>query len=171
MNQSTMKLIPGYEAYSVTEQGVIYSHKKTGGMGKGKILDYSYKRELKPQISHKGYVNVILEQNTPNAKHISIHRAVALTYIPNPNNHDTINHIDEIKTNNHVSNLEWMSNVDNVAYSQAKTRLIKTPEGDIIEITNLTKWCSEVLGLKSSGNMLRSLRNPNMPCKGYKLIK
>ena len=32
-----MKLIPGYEAYSVTEQGVIYSHKKTGGKGKGKI--------------------------------------------------------------------------------------------------------------------------------------
>ena len=77
----------------------------------------------------------------------------------------------KLKKNNHVSNLEWMSNADNVAYSQAKTRLIKTPEGDIIEITNLTKWCREVLGLKSSGNMLRSLRNPNMPCKGYKLIK
>ena len=171
MNQSTMKLIPGYEAYSVTEEGVIYSHKKSGGMGKGKILDYSYKRELKPQKDRKGYLKIVLECNTSNAKNMSIHRAVALAYIPNPNNHDTINHIDEIKTNNHVSNLEWMSNADNVAYSQAKTRLIKTPEGDIIEITNLTKWCSEVLGQKSSGNMLRSLRNPNMPCKGYKLIK
>ena len=166
-----MKLIPGYEAYSVTEEGVIYSHKKPIGKGKGKVLDYSYKRELKPQINHKGYVSVVLEQNTSNAKTMIIHRAVALAYIPNPNNYDTVNHIDENKTNNHVSNLEWMSNADNVAYSQAKTRLIKTPEGDIIEITNLTKWCREVLGIKSSGNMLRSLRNPNMPCKGYKLIK
>ena len=166
-----MKLIPGYEAYSVTEDGVIYSHKKTGGMGKGKVLDYSYKRELKPQINHKGYMNVILEQNTSNAKTMIIHRAVALAYIPNPNNYDTVNHIDENKTNNHVSNLEWMSNADNVAYSQAKTRLIQTPEGDEIEITNLTKWCREVLGLKSSGNMLRSLRNPNMPCRGYKLVR
>ena len=171
MNQSTMKLIPGYEAYSVTEQGAIYSHKKTGGKGKGKILDYSYKRELKPQKDRKGYLKIILEQHTSNSKTMFIHRAVALAYIPNPNNHNTINHIDEIKTNNHVSNLEWMSNAENVAYSQAKTRLIKTPEGDIIEITNLTKWCSEILGLKSSGNMLRSLRNPNMPCKGYRLIR
>jgi len=166
-----MKLIPEYEAYSVTEDGVIYSHKKPGGKGKGKIVDYSYKRQLKPQTNHKGYLNVILEQGSFNAKNMFIHRAVALAYISNPNNYDTINHIDENKTNNHVSNLEWMSNADNVAYSQAKTRLIKTPEGDIIEITNLTKWCSEILGLKSSGNMLRSLRNPNMPCKGYKLIK
>jgi hypothetical protein len=116
-------------------------------------------------------MNVILEQNTSNAKTMIIHRAVALAYIPNPNNYDNVNHIDENKTNNHVSNLEWMSNADNVAYSQAKTRLIQTPEGDIIEITNLTKWCSEVLGQKSSGNMLRSLRNPNMPCRGYKLVR
>jgi hypothetical protein len=166
-----MKLIPGYEAYSVTEDGVIYSHKKTGGMGKGKVLDYSYKRQLKPQISHKGYLNVILEQNTSNAKTMTIHRAVALTYIPNPNNYDTINHIDENKTNNHVLNLEWMSNADNIAYSQAKTRLIQTPEGEIIEVVNLTKWCREVLNLPSSGNMLRTLRNPNTNCKGYKLLK
>ena len=166
-----MKLIPEYEEYSVTENGVIYSHKKPGGKGKGKIVDYSYKRQLKPQTNHKGYLNVILEQGSFNAKHMLIHRAVALAYISNPNNYDTINHIDENKTNNHVSNLEWMSNADNVAYSQAKTRLIQTPEGDKIEITNLSKWCREVLGLKSSGNMLRSLRNPNMPCMGYKLLK
>ena len=166
-----MKLIPGYEAYSVTEDGVIYSHKKTGGMGKGKVLDYSYKRELKPQINHKGYMNVILEQNTSNARTMIIHRAVALAYIPNPNKYDTVNHIDENKTNNHVSNLEWMSNADNVAYSQAKIRLIETPIGEVIVVSNLTKWCREVLELKSSGNMLRSLRNPGTTCKGYKLLK
>ena len=165
-----MKLIPGYEAYSVTEDGVIYSHKKTGGMGKGKVLDYSYKRELKPQINHKGYLNVVLEQNTSNAKTMSIHRAVALAYIPNPNNYDTINHIDENKTNNHVSNLEWMSNANNVEYSQAKTRLVKTPNGEIIKVFNLTKWCREVLNLQSTGNMLRTLRNPGTTCKGYSLI-
>ena len=166
-----MKLIPEYEAYSVTEDGVIYSHKKPGGKGKGKIVDYSYKRQLKPQTNHKGYLNVILEQGSYNARTMLIHRAVALAHIPNPNNYDTINHIDENKTNNHVSNLEWMSNADNVAYSQAKIRLIQTPEGDKIEINNLSKWCREVLGQKSSGNMLRSLRNPNMPCRGYKLIR
>jgi hypothetical protein len=166
-----MKLIPGYESYSVTEDGVIYSHKKTGGMGKGKVLDYSYKRELKPQVNHKGYLCVVLEQNTPNAKNMLIHRAVALAYVSNPNNYDTINHKDQNKTNNHFTNLEWMSNADNVEYSQAKIRLIKTPEGNVIEVFNLSKWCREVLNLPSSGNMLRTLRNPNTNCKGYKLIK
>lgn len=166
-----MKLIPGYESYSVTEDGVIYSHKKPFGKGKGKVVDYFYKRELKPQVNHKGYLGVILEQNTPNAKNMFIHRAVALAYIPNPNNYDTINHKDQNKTNNHFTNLEWMSNADNVEYSQAKVRLIKTPEGNIIEVFNLTKWCREVLNLPSSGNMLRTLRNLNTNCKGYKLIK
>ena len=116
-------------------------------------------------------MNVILEQNTSNARTMIIHRAVALAYIPNPNNYDTVNHIDENKTNNHVSNLEWMSNADNVAYSQAKIRLIETPIGEVIVVSNLTKWCREVLELKSSGNMLRSLRNPGTTCKGYKLLK
>lgn len=166
-----MKLIPGYKCYSITEDSVIYSHKKTGGMGKGKVLDYSYKRELKPQTNHKGYLCVVLEQNTPNAKTMLIHRAVALTYIPNPHNYETVNHINEDKTDNRIENLEWMSNADNIEYSQAKTRLIKTPTGETIEIKNLTKWCREVLNLKSSGNMLRTLRNPQINCKGYKLIK
>jgi len=166
-----MKLIPNYPEYSITPDGKVFSHKKPGGNGRGKVLDYSYKRELKPQLSKKGYLIIILEQNTNRMKNTSIHRLVAETYIPNPNNYDTINHIDENKTNNHVSNLEWMSNADNVAYSQAKIRLIETPIGEVIVVSNLTKWCREVLELKSSGNMLRSLRNPGTTCKGYKLLK
>jgi hypothetical protein len=64
-----------------------------------------------------------------------------------------------------------MNNADNTAYSQAKTRLIETSTGEIIEVFNLSKWCREVLGHKSSGNMLRTLRNPGTTCKGYRLIK
>tara|TARA_R110000868_G_scaffold403257_1_gene680368 strand:- start:115 stop:621 length:507 start_codon:yes stop_codon:yes gene_type:complete len=168
-----MKLIPGYTEYSITTDGRVFSHKKPNGKGKGKILDYSYKRELKPQKNKKGYLNIILEQNknTDRMRNTTIHRLVAETYIPNPYNYDTINHINEDKEDNRVENLEWMSRADNVEYSQAKIRLIETPTGETIEVFNLTKWCREVLGLKSSGNMLRSLRNPQMPCKGYRLVE
>jgi len=166
-----MKLIPNYPEYSITPDGRVFSHKKPGGNGKGKVLDYSYKRELKPQKDRKGYLKIILEQNTDRTKHTSIHRLVAETYIPNPHNYATVNHINEDKTDNRVENLEWMSNADNVEYSQAKTRLIETPNGETIEITNLTKWCREVLNHPSSGGMLKTLRNPKTTCKGYKLLK
>jgi hypothetical protein len=166
-----MKLIPNYPEYSITTDGRVFSHKKPGGNGKGKVLDYSYKRELKPQPDNKGYLKIILEQGTDRMRNTRIHRLVAETYLPNPHNYDTVNHINEDKTDNRVENLEWMSNADNVEYSQAKVRLIETPTGEVIEVFNLTKWCREVLGLKSSGNMLRSLRNPQMPCKGYRLIR
>ena len=166
-----MKLIPNYPEYSITTDGKVFSHKKPGGNGKGKVLDYSYKRELKPQPDNSGYLKIILEQGTDRMRNTRIHRLVAETFISNPHNYDTVNHINEDKTDNRVENLEWMSNADNVEYSQAKIRLIETPTGETIEIFNLTKWCREVLGLKSSGNMLRSLRNPKMPCKGYRLIE
>jgi hypothetical protein len=166
-----MKLIPNYPEYSITPDGRVFSHKKPGGNGKGKVLDYSYKRELKPQKDRKGYLKIILEQNTDRMKNTSIHRLVAETYIPNPHNYATVNHINENKTDNRVENLEWMSNADNVEYSQAKTRLIETPNGETIEITNLTKWCREVLNHPSSGGMLKTLRNPKTTCKGYKLLK
>lgn len=166
-----MKLIHNYPEYSITTDGRVFSHKKPGGNGKGKVLDYSYKRELKPQKDKKGYLKIILEQNTNRMKSMSIHRLVAETYIPNPHNYDTVNHINQDKTDNRVENLEWMSNADNVEYSQAKTRLIETPTGEIVEITNLTKWCREVLNHSSSGTMLRTLRNPGTFCKGYRLVK
>lgn len=166
-----MKLIPNYPEYSITTDGKVFSHKKPGGNGKGKVLDYSYKRELEPRLGRGGYLKVVLESGTDRSRHTSIHRLVAETYLPNPHNYDTVNHINEDKTDNRIENLEWMSNADNVEYSQAKTRLIETPSGEVIEVFNLTKWCREVLGLKSSGNMLRSLRNPQMPCKGYRLIR
>ena len=166
-----MKLIPNYPEYSITPDGRVFSHKKPGGNGKGKVLDYSYERQLKPQTDRKGYLKIILEQNTIRMRHTSIHRLVAETYIPNPHNYDTVNHINQDKTDNRVENLEWMSNADNVEYSQAKTRLIETPTGETIEITNLTKWSREVLNHPSSGAMLKTLRNPGTSCKGYRLIR
>lgn len=166
-----MKLINDYPEYSITTDGRVFSHKKPGGRGVGKIVDYSYARELKAQKNKKGYLQVILEQNTDRVRNVTIHRLVAETYIPNPFNFETVNHINQKKDDNRLENLEWMSNADNIEYSQAKMRLIKTPEGEIIKIKNLTKWCREVLNHSSSGSMLATLRNDRKTCKGYILIE
>jgi hypothetical protein len=43
---------------------------------------------------------------------------VAMAFIPNAKNHPIVNHIDEDKSNNHVSNLQWSTHSHNVKYSK-----------------------------------------------------
>lgn len=48
---------------------------------------------------------------------IGVHRFVAITFLPNPDNLPVVNHIDGNKSNNNVDNLEWMSHTDNIRHS------------------------------------------------------
>ena len=58
----------------------------------------------------------------------SVHQLVARAFIPNPNGYDQINHKDENKENNHVSNLEWCTQAYNNAYGTRMARVKKTKE-------------------------------------------
>lgn len=73
-------------------------------------------RDLLWLIDRYGYPCVKLSKNSK-LKHFTIHRLVALTWIPNPENLPQINHKDGNKLNNHVSNLEWCSASHNVKHS------------------------------------------------------
>ena len=100
------KAIAGYEGlYEVSDQGRV----KSLWNGKEKIL--------KPGKNSSGYLLVSLHKDG-HGKTVKIHRIVAESFIPNPQGLATVNHKDEVKTNNVASNLEWMSREDNVAYSQ-----------------------------------------------------
>lgn len=77
------------------------------------MSSYKNKRILKWIIANTGYAVVDLFKNKEQ-KRFSIHRLVAITFIPNPYNLPQVNHIDENKLNNCVSNLEWVTAKQNM---------------------------------------------------------
>ena len=71
---------------------------------------------LSQQLTKFGYKKVLLSKDGLR-KTYTVHRLVALTFIDNPFNKKTVNHIDGNKTNNHLSNLEWATQSENVLHS------------------------------------------------------
>jgi len=70
---------------------------------------------LKADTDHEGYVRIVFfdSSNVRERYTTKVHRIVAKTLIPNPNNLPIVNHKDGNKTNNSVDNLEWFSHTEN----------------------------------------------------------
>src|SRR5574343_229710 len=98
------KQIPDFPNYEVSNYGNVKSYFNS------KIII------RKPVADAKGYLRLILYKNGK-ANPKKLHRLVAQVFIPNPNNLPQVNHKDGDKTNNHVSNLEWISNIENMRHS------------------------------------------------------
>lgn len=106
------KDIPGYEGlYQVSDCGQVKSCER---FREGKCNSFVSVKEriLKPSLDKGGYYYVILCKDG-NKKAFKVHRLVALTFLEGDNTL-TVNHIDECKTNNNVSNLEYLTRADNV---------------------------------------------------------
>lgn len=99
----------------------------------GKIYSKKSNKFLKERINSRGYKWVVLYYNNKPNSHF-IHRLVAECFIPNPNNLETVNHIDENKSNNHYSNLEWMDRKENNRYSKNKAvQMIDKDTGKVLK--------------------------------------
>lgn len=83
---------------------------------KGDIFSTIKNRLLRPYKNNKGYLNTSLYLNNSRYRFL-VHRLVALNFIENYENKDTVNHKDGNKLNNDISNLEWMSNEENLKHS------------------------------------------------------
>jgi hypothetical protein len=84
-------------------------------------------RLRKITIQKNGYAYVSLSfDNT--AKTVKVSRLVAKAFIPNPNNYEEVDHINADKTNNTVSNLEWVTPEENKRRAQALGLLKKKPK-------------------------------------------
>lgn len=106
------KPISGYEGlYEVSDTGLVRS------------LRFGKKKILSPGRLGAGYLAVVLCKNGKSKKHMYVHRLVAQAFIPNPLELETVNHKDENKLNNNVSNLEWMTQGDNLRYGTRLRRI------------------------------------------------
>ena len=86
----------------------------------GEVLGRSGKI-LSLRNNGRGYksVNALTEEGSKKYRNYYVHRLVAETWIsnPDPDNLKEVNHIDGNKSNNHMSNLEWVNRKNNVAHA------------------------------------------------------
>ena len=96
----------------------IYSGYLISTCGNVDSVKYKSRRRLKSAINKRGYLYVTL-QIGGKPKYCAIHRLVAQAFIPNPHNLPQVNHLNGIKTDNRVENLEWCTASENMRHAFA----------------------------------------------------
>ena len=154
----TWRAIAGYEGlYQVSN------------LGRVKSLNYNHTgtdKILKPGKNQGGYLRVGLSKDG-HTKHLLVHRLVAEAFIQNQNNLETVNHKDEVKTNNVASNLEWMSRGDNKRYSANKSaKMFDKQTGELLATFPSTREAERVTGINQS-NISECCKGKRKSAGGY----
>lgn len=82
----------------------------------GEVRSLKTGRMKKIQTNTRGYATVSLWEKK-NYKTVTIHRMLGLLFLPNPDNKEQINHINGIRNDNSLSNLEWVTQSENVRHA------------------------------------------------------
>lgn len=140
----------------------------------GNVDSLNYHRDgirkaLKQTITYRNYKTVILFKRSK-AKTCFVHRLVAESFIPNPENLPVINHKDENKLNNCADNLEWCTQKYNINYGTGIKRRVKSTSSPVIQLTLNGDFVSR---FDSSMDAERKTGIPHssilLACKGVKI--
>lgn len=115
-----------FPGYFITEDGKIFSNRK-----------YNELHEMTLKEDKDGYLEIGIYKN--NKRYFRrVHRLVAQTFIPNPENYSQVNHKDGNRSNNNVSNLEWCTCSQNLKHSfKELNRNPSITTNKIVILTNL----------------------------------
>ena len=119
--KETWNSVKGFEGkYEVSTKGRVRSVRHLV-KGKNGTMHYRKGQILKPQTG-SSYSQVYITVNGKQ-KWFYVHRLVAESFIPNPNNLPMINHKNEVRTDNRVENLEWCDAKYNINYGTCRNRI------------------------------------------------
>ena len=147
------KVIKEYPLYSVSTEGRIRKNSD------GKIMT--------PSKKPNGYISINLFMRDGRRKKELVHRLVALTFLNNEKHLPEVNHIDGIRDNNCLDNLEWVTRAENVAKSSAPRRIMTRRKNEAVwkSFDSIQDAC-EVLGLTES-NVSACIHGRQKTHKGY----
>lgn len=154
------KIITGYDNYAVSSYG--------------RVKNVITNKIMKPDATHDGYLRVTLWKEGK-SRHFRIHRLVAEAFIKNSNNYPSVNHKNEIKTDNNILNLEWCSVAYNNTYNGRAKRAgekFKKPvkqieNGIVIAIFPSIVEAAEALGINCR-SISNTLTGRSKTAGGYK---
>jgi hypothetical protein len=168
-NKEFLYPIIGHDGYWISKLGNIYSSLKS--------------QLLKLQINNlrKGYPYIGLHKNKKIKKY-SIHRLVAQTFLPNPENKSQVNHKDGNKKNNHIDNLEWCTPRENCVHAYSLNLSKKVPwsgtpakkikqydlENQYITTYNSCAEAGRSIGSKSYGKISDAAKGKLLTAYGFK---
>lgn len=97
----------------------------------GQCFDSNFKKMVFHE--NKGYYSVALICSGV-IKRFRVHRLVAEAFIPNPENKPYVNHIDCVRNNNHIENLEWCTQIENMQHASTKGRFSNMGRKDLMQL-------------------------------------
>ena len=127
----------------------------------GAVRNSNSKRVYKPWKDRDGYLTYNVKAGNPRkTRRLTQHRAVALAFIPNPENKPQVNHIGSDRANNHVTNLEWVTPKENSVHASIYGNLPRgSDNGNSVYEEAIVRQACELLSINTPAVKVARLLN------------